>query len=176
MFWRTTALRLFLVLGLFAQSHSGPYSIAESTDQTTPTPHQQITVKIRDGKTGGAIWLASPYVFLGKSDPQHFEGSHRRTKLWNDARVDVSGIAPREIRVWIDFIHRDCRFADGDNRFRTFDFGGNTLNGIGSFDLDTILSTGIVATNLCSTKTQHPEPGVLVIYVIPATFKELWDS
>ncbi len=90
--------------------------------------------------------------------------------------MDVSGIAPHEVRVWIDFIHRDCRFGDGDNRFRTFDFGGNTLNGIGSFDLDTILSTGIVAPNMCSTKTQQPEPGVLVIYVIPATFKELWDS
>jgi hypothetical protein len=176
MFWRTTTLRFFLVLGFFTQSHSGPYSIAKPTGQTTGTPHQQITVKIRNGKTGGAIWLASPYVFLGKPDPQHFEESHRRTKLWSDARVDVSGVAPREIRVWIDFIHRDCRFADGDNRFRTFDFGGNTLNGVGSFDIDTILSTGIVAPNLCGTQTQHPEPGVLVIYVIPATFKELWGS
>ena len=78
--------------------------------------------------------------------------------------------------MWIDFIHRDCRFADGDNRFRTFDFSGNTLNGIGVFDVDTILSSGIVAPNLCSAKTKRPEAGVLTIYVIPATFKELWDS
>jgi hypothetical protein len=83
-------------------------------------------------------------------------------------------VVPREVKVWIDFIHRDCRFAEGDSKFRTFDFDGNTLTGIGSFDLDVILSRGIVAPNLCSTKTQEPEPGVLTIFVIPATFKELW--
>jgi hypothetical protein len=176
MFWRATTFRLFLALALFAQSHSGLDPSDNPPDRGGPAQHQQITVKIRNGKTGRPIWLALPYVFLGKPDPQHFEESYRRTKLWSDARVDVGGVAPREIRVWIDFIHRDCRFAEGDNRFRIFDFGGNTLNGIGSFDLDTILSTGIVAPNLCSTKTQHPEPGVLTIYVIPAPFRELWTS
>jgi hypothetical protein len=176
MFWRATTFRLFLALVLFAQSNTGLDRVAAPSGQADPARHQQITVKIRNGKTGRPIWLASPYVFLGKPDPQKFQESYRRTKLWNDAHVDVSGIAPREVRVWIDFIHRDCRFAEGDNRFRTFDLGGSTLSGIGSFDLDTILSTGIVASNLCSAKTQRPEPGVLVIYVIPPTFKELWDS
>jgi hypothetical protein len=176
MFWRATTFRLLLALELFAHSDLGLDLIAAQPGQRGQTPHRQITVKIRNGKTGRPIWLASPYVFLGKSDPQHFEESYRRTKLWSDAHVDVSGVTPREIRVWIDFTHRDCRFAEGDNRFRTFDFRGKTLNGIGSFDLDTILSTGIVAPNLCSTKTQQPEPGVLVIYVVPATFKELWNS
>jgi hypothetical protein len=66
--------------------------------------------------------------------------------------------------------------VEGDNWFQTFDFRGNTLNGIGSFNLDTILSTGIMVPNLCSTKAQPPEPGALAIYVVPAAFKELWYS
>jgi hypothetical protein len=136
---------------------------------------QQITVRIRNGNTGLPIWIASPYVFLGRADPQDFEKSYRRTKFWSDARVDVSGLTPREVRVWVDFIHRDCRFPAGDNRFSFFDFAGNTLKGIGFYDLDMILSKGVVATNLCSAKTQKPEPGVLTIYVIPATFKEIWN-
>jgi hypothetical protein len=177
MFWTATGFRLFVALGLFvAQSHTGPDPAVAPPDQRGPGQPQQITVKIRNGKTGRPIWFASPFVFLGEPDPKNFEASHRRTKWWSDAHVDVSGVTPREVRVWIDFIHRDCRFAEGDNRFRAFDFGGNTLNGIGSFDLNTILSTGIVAPNMCSTKAQHPEPGVLMIYVIPASFKELWDS
>ena len=150
--------------------------VSQSAAKTTTNGREQITVKIRNGKTGAPIWLASPYVFLGNPDPQNFEESRRKTKLWGDAHVDVTGVQPREVRVWVDFIHRDCRFAAGDNRFRTFDFGGKTLNGIGSFDLDVILSKGIVAPNLCSSKTAQPEPGVLTIFVLPATFKELWDS
>lgn len=138
--------------------------------------HEQIIVKIRNGNSGLPVWLASPYVFVGKTDPAYLEDSHRRTRAWGDARVDVTGADPREVRVWVDFIHRDCRFADGDNRLRTFDLAGNTLRGLEKYDLDLILTKGFVASNLCSTKTQAPEPGVLTIYVIPATFKELWDS
>jgi len=138
---------------------------------------QKITVRIRNGKTGLPIWVASPYVFLGKTDPQNFEKSHRRTELWNDAHVDVTGVNPPEVRIWEDFINRDCRFGDKDrgDKFRTFDFGGNTLNGTDVYDLNIILKTGIVAQNNCSAKTQKPEPGVLTIYVIPLTLKELWN-
>jgi hypothetical protein len=177
MAFSTTTIRLVMPLGLLFLCPL--YAVApasQSLVNAQQAKHQQITVKIRNGNTSRPIWLASPYVFLGNPDPNHFQESYRRTKFWNDARVDVTGVMPREVRVWVDFINRDCRFADGDTRFRTFDFGGNTLNGIGAFDLDTILSTGIVAPNLCSAKTEHPEPGVLTIYVIPATFKELWDS
>ncbi len=138
---------------------------------------QKITVKIRNGKTGLPVWVASPYVFLGRIAPQDFEKSHRRTELWNDAHVDVTGVNPPEVRIWEDFISRDCRFDDKDkaDKFRTFDSGGNTLNGTDVYDLNMILKTGIVTPNHCSAKTQKPEPGVLTIYVIPLTLKELWN-
>ena len=39
---------------------------------TAPRPkHEQITVKVRNGKTGLPVWLASPYVYVGKVDTLH---------------------------------------------------------------------------------------------------------
>gem|GEM_PF-4058331 len=76
----------------------------------------------------------------------------------------------------MDFLHRDCRYSENDYRkFLGFDYGGNTLNNTDAYNLDTILSTGIVAHNDCNSRTQSPEPRVLTIYVIPASFKEIWD-
>ena len=102
--------------------------------------------------------------------------SYRRTKLWGDAHVDVTGATPREVKVWVDFLHQDCRFPAGHLSTQTFDFAGNTLRISEAYDIDMILSVGIVAQNFCSARTQRPEPGVLTIYVLPATIKELWDS
>ncbi len=140
---------------------------ARSQTHISSTTHQQIVVRVRNGKTGLPIWLASPYVFLGKTDPQNSADSYRRTKLWGDAKVDVTGTSPREVRVWVDFVHRDCRVAEGP---------GAIVPGGLTYDLDRILKTGIVAPNLCGSKTQAQEPGVLTIYVIPESFKELWDE
>jgi hypothetical protein len=151
-------------------------SSARSQVPTSSTTHQQIIVRIRNGKTGLPIWLASPYVFLGKTDPQSFTNSYRRTKFWGDAKVDVTGTSPREVRVWVDFLHRDCRVSESDPTYRGFDYAGHTLDTIAIYNLDTVLRIGVVAPNLCGSKTQAPEPGVLTIYVIPATFKELWDK
>jgi len=127
---------------------------------------QSITVKIRNGKTGLPIWLASPYVYVGNLDVQHQSEAHRKTKLWEDARVDVISAQPRTVRVVVDFVHRDCRYAVGDG----------SLSAVEDFNLEEVLSTGVVAPNLCSPKRLRPEPGVLTIYVIPATFRELWNE
>ena len=139
------------------------------------TPHQ-IEIHIRNGDTGRPIWYASPYVFLGTADVNDFARSYRRTRFWNDAHVTVDGVAPREVRVWVDFIDRDCRYAPNDKSMRTFDFAGKTLSRIPAYNIDDVLHTGIVAPNLCGTKTEMPHPGVLTIYVIPETFKELWNN
>jgi hypothetical protein len=147
----------------------------ESAAQTS-AQHEQIIVQIRNGKTGRPIWYASPYVFLGSPDVKKFEQSYRRTKFWADARVDVTRAEPREARVWVDFIERDCRYAADFNDFRTFDFGGRTLRNMPFYDIDQILSTGIVTPNLCGQRTQQPKPGVLTIYVLPESLKELWDN
>jgi len=160
------ALASCTLCGLSAQQASSP----------PVKPRQQIIVKIRNGKTGRPIWIASPYVFLGNADPQNFEDSYRRTKFWGDAHVDVSATQPREVRVWVDFIERDCRYGDDFKQFLVFDYAGKTLRNTEVYDIDRILSTGIVTRNLCSSKTQRPEPGALTIYVIPETFKELWNN
>lgn len=120
---------------------------------------QTITVKVRNGKTGLPIWLASPCVYVGKFDLAKQDQACRKTKFWSDAHVDVSGADPRTLTVVLDFIHRDCQYAEA------------TASGaVGDFDLDTILKKGVVAPNLCSSRTQLPEPSVVVMYVIPSTF------
>jgi hypothetical protein len=96
--------------------------------------------------------------------------------MWADAKVDVTRTNPVEVRVWVDFLHRDCRAPEDDDTYRVFDLGGRTLNKMAVYDLDTILKTGVVAPNLCGSKTQSPQPGVLTIYVLPATFREQWEQ
>jgi hypothetical protein len=59
---------------------------------------------------------------------------------------------------------------------RTFDFAGKTLSRIPAYNIDAMLRIGAVAPNLCGAKTTAPSPGVLTIYVIPETFKELWNN
>lgn len=89
--------------------------------------------------------------------------------------MDVSGVEPRQVRVWVDYVDRDCRYPAGVST-RTFDFAGRTLSRSPAYDVDEILQTGIVTPNLCGTKTERPIPGVLTIYVIPETFKQLWNN
>lgn len=165
---RLIALGLILVISLLQTSSP---SAAQASSL-----HQHIVVQIRNGKTGRAIWIASPYVFLGSPDISKFDESYRRTKFWSDARVDVTGTEPREVRVWVDFIDRDCRYSTDVKDYRSFDYGGRTLRNMPVYDIDKVLSTGIVTPNLCGTKTQQPKPGILTIYVIPESFKELWNS
>jgi hypothetical protein len=151
------ALLLFNVTGNSAGSFQPGHAGA--------TTHEQITVKIRNGRTGLPIWLASPYVYVGRVDPQHMAESRRKTAFWSDAHVDVTGANPRKVTVWVDFVDRDCRFATSDGAMYAADF-----------DLDLVLSKGVVTPNLCSSKTQTPEPGVITMWVIPTTFKELWNE
>lgn len=155
------ALPLALLLFSAGTAPVGAFQAAH----TGSTKREQITVKARNGKTGLPIWLASPYVYVGMVDTQHMAENRRKTTFWNDAHVDVSGANPRQVTVVVDFVHRDCRYATSDG----------SMEAAADFDLDVILSTGVVAPNLCGSKTQAPEPGVLTIYIIPATFKELWN-
>lgn len=167
-----TAVALLFVLA----THTSGRASAQQLASAPAKSHQQIIVKIRNSKTGTPIWFASPYVFLGTADPQQFESSYRRTRFWGDAHVDVSATQPRQVRVWVDFIQCDCRYGSNFKQFLIFDYAGNTLRNTVAYDIDSILTTGIVAPNLCSPETQRPEPGVLTIYVIPETFKQLWDN
>jgi len=137
---------------------------------------QQIAVRVRNGRTGHPTRVASPYVFLGNAVAEDFRESYRRTNAWSDARVDLAGVVPREVKVWVDFIDRDCRYGGDYKAFRTFDIEGTNLRRMPSYDIDKILATGIVSENHCGIKTEKPTPGVLTIFVIPETFKELWNN
>ncbi len=152
-----------LTLMLFNANHTA--AGAFQSGSSGGTKHQQLTVKVRNGRTGLPIWLASPYVYVGEIDSRRVEESHRKTTFWADAHVDVTSASPRKVIVWVDFVKRDCRLASSNGVMYAADF-----------DLDLVLSKGVVAPNLCSSKTRSPEPGVLTIWVIPASFKELWDE
>jgi hypothetical protein len=102
--------------------------------------------------------------------------SYKRTSGGEMLTLTISSAQPGEVRVWVDFIDRDCRYGDDFKRYLTFDFVGNTLRNTQAYDIDTILSTGIVARNFCSGKIEQPEPGVPTVYVIPETLKELWNN
>ena len=161
---QASVARRILPLALLLFTVSGTQGGAFQS--TAPRPkHEQITVKVRNGKTGLPVWLASPYVYVGKVDTLHMAESHRKTAFWSDAHVDVTGANPRSVTVWVDFVDRDCRFATSDGAMYAADF-----------DLDLVLSKGVVVPNLCSSKTQTPEPGVLTLWVIPTTFKDLWNA
>jgi hypothetical protein len=80
------------------------------------------------------------------------------------------------VRAWVDLIDRDCRSAANFKDLRRFDLGGGTLRQMPVDNIDQILSSGIVTSNLCGQKTQRPRPGVLSIDVLPESLKELWDD
>lgn len=140
---------------------------------------QSITVKLVNGKTGHPIWWrGNPYVFVGPAiyeNPVNLETAAKRTNFHGEVKVDVTGAVPPEVKVWVDFIHRDCRFQD-PQQARVFTFGGSTMKTLPAYSIEQILNTGVVSDNFCSEKRAKPRPGVLVIYVIPATFMELWSS
>lgn len=168
------ACELILVLGWIFTGASCSLDLMPGRATTSgPNGREEITVKVRNGKTGLPIWLASPYVYVGKINPEDFVKSHRRTKFWGDAHVDVTGALPQTVKVEVDFIDRDCRISASAKEFQSFDSNDkNTQDGV--YDIGVIRSTGIVAHNFCSGKTQRPEPGVLMIFVIPSSFKEIW--
>ena len=58
-------------------------------------------------------------------------------------------------KVWVDLIDRDCRYAADFKDFLTFDFGGRTLGNMPSYDIDQILSTGIVTQMNDSAAIMH---------------------
>ncbi|MBB5061537.1 hypothetical protein HDF16_006273 [Granulicella aggregans] len=162
-----TVTRGLVLLTLLSAGDSGTSSARtfRSSANNGSAKHQRITIRVRNGKTGFPIWLASPIVYVGKVDVQHMDEARRKTVLWNDAHINVQGADPRRVTVVVELVDRDCRDAASDG----------SLSATSEFDLDLVLSKGVVAPNLCSSKTQKPEPGVITLYVLPETIKELWN-
>ena len=104
-------------------------------------------------------WRGLAYVSVGSR-----ESVDKRTNLLGEARVDVTNADPPQVAVGVDFISRDCRYADkSQTRLLTY-------------SIDEIRSKGIVSDNYCGTARRDPKPGVLMIYAIPLTNRELWNE
>ncbi|MBV8115869.1 MAG: hypothetical protein JO300_14090 [Silvibacterium sp.] len=86
------------------------------------------TLKLYDGRTGRQIrWMPVPYLFLGN---QHdLEAARRKLNIVGELHTDVNDIDPAQLRVWIDYLQRDCRFQSeqDQNQARTFTYDGKTL-------------------------------------------------
>jgi len=143
-----SVLALALLQGAVPTAHSGP------------TAPRHITLRLVNGKSGLPVWwLGSPHVSVGSNKVP----IRRRTNLLGEETIDVTAADQPTISVWVDFIDKDCRSKD-------FSRVPNT------YSLTDILKTGVVSPNYCGSSKTQPKPGVLVIYVTPATFRELWDE
>ena len=109
-----------------------------------------ITLKVINGKTGRSVWNTIPYVFIGE-------------KL-NGCRISI---ATRK-----SGIERTCLGRHVAPPLQ-FTFDGTTIQQENSYSIAQIKKAGIVTANYCGTAQAQPHPGILLIYVIQETFKQL---
>ena len=136
------------------------YAFNSGTTQTSPTANQRITIKLLNGKTGRPVWwrgLAS--VSVGS-----LNSVDKRTNLLGEARVNVTDAHPPQVEVVVAFISRDCRYAS-ESQVRPL-----------TYSIDEIRAKGIVSDNYCGGARRAPKPGMLMIYVVPMTNRELWEQ
>jgi hypothetical protein len=140
------------------------FTFNPGTAQTPPIIKQKITIKLLNGKRGRPVWwrgMASVRVgsMICRTDCAAVD---KRTNLAGEAKVDVTNANPRQITIGADFISRDCRFTP-QSQARSL-----------IYSIDEIQAKGIVSDNYCGGPKRSPKPGVLIIYVIPSTLRELW--
>jgi len=125
---------------------------------------QAITLKLVNGKTGHAVWwLGKAAVRLGDARKSPNEGwLPITTNLLGQSEIDVSKANPAQIEVVVDYISRDCRYSSPSQPQ------------VVVYSIDDIRAKGVVSENHCGGPAQAPRPGVLVIYVIPMSLRELW--
>jgi len=130
------------------------------------TQTQGITVKLLNGKTGRPVWWrGSAAVRFGKTlTHRELSPIYKRTNLFGEADLDVTGADPPQVAVRPDFISRDCRFESGSQSESPL------------YSIDEIRSKGIVSANYCGAPRRDPKPGVIMIYVVPSTLRELWNG
>jgi hypothetical protein len=136
------------------------------TAQTSTTTKQAITIKLLNGKTGRPVWWRGlAYVRVGRAiNRRDLDPIDKRTNLVGEAKVEVSDANPSQVEVEVDFISRDCRYSPQSQ--------SNSL----IYSIDEIRAKGIVSENYCGGPKRAPKPGVLMIYVIPSTLRELWNE
>ena len=136
---------------------------APSTGTAAPsTTPKYITIRTINGKTGLPVWWrASPIVCVGTANND--QCSYQKGNLAGNVRIDISKADVPTVTVAEDFISRDCRDAQR---------GPSATD---TYSIPEIIAHGIVAKNFCGSAQTIAKPGTLVIFVIPMSFKELWE-
>jgi hypothetical protein len=149
---------------------------ASATPSAPTSSTYHFTLKIYDGRTGHQVrWMPVPYIFAGNQSD--FEAAKRKLDFFGEVNVDINNPDPAQVKVWIDFLQRDCRFQSEDQgRAIVFTFDGKTMAMLPSYSLEEIKEVGVVSQNFCGKVNRKPEPGVLAIFVMPETFRQLWNS
>jgi hypothetical protein len=118
----------------------------------SPSP-KSVIIRTVNAKTDIPVWwLSSPGICVGSA--KYDACIAKKGNLFGDVHVDVSHADLPTITVSEDFV---------------------SCSGGGTYSIDEIISHGIVAENNCGKTRRQPKPGVLVIYVTPMSFKELWN-
>jgi len=128
-------------------------------------PKQTITLKLVSGDTGHPVWwLGKAAVRIGGAIKPGDRGwIPITTNLAGEAKVDVTNADPAQLEAEASYITRDCRYRDASQSQPVI------------YSIDEIRTRGLVSDNYCGGPRQAPKPGVLVIYVIPMTLRELWN-
>jgi hypothetical protein len=142
----------------------GPY-FDSSAQQNPNPPKQTITLKLVNGNTGHAVWwLGKAAVRIGDAIKPGDRGwLPITTNLAGEAKVDVTKANPAQLEAEVNYITRDCRHSSASQPQPVI------------YSIDEIRTRGVMSDNYCGGPRQAPKPGVLVIYVIPMTLRELWN-
>ena len=120
-----------------------------------------ITLRILNGRSGKPVRNEFPNIWVAAATFHLVPAP--RTDSKGEVVVDITEAQPYEIRVSPNY-YVDCRFK-----------GDQIIGADIKYSLGDVISTGVVADNLCGTSHVLPTPGVLVLYVRPRTLKELWE-
>jgi hypothetical protein len=117
-----------------------------------------ITIKVLNGKTGKPVWRESPNIWVDK-----LPHINPYTSLRGVAKIRVAGDAAL-LTITPDWGH-ECR-SNGDPSAKVEI----------SYSVTEIIRTGVVGQNFCGVARVPPTPGILVLYELPSTWRERWNS
>lgn len=104
------------------------------------------------------VFRESPNIWVDNG-----EQLNPKTDLFGKTKIRVPSNA-NQIMISPNWGH-ECRGGDNPQAI-THD----------RYSIAEVLRIGVVTLNLCGKFTRKPEPGVLIFYEKPSSFKELWNN
>ena len=145
-----------LALSVISCAPMNPSSV--QSPAPAPSPEASITVLVLDGTNGRPVFRESPNIWVDDEDRVN-----PKTNLLGKTNIKVSSTA-NHIMISPNWGH-ECRGGDNPQAITHV-----------SYSIAEIRQTGVVTLNLCGKYTKTPEPGVLIFYERPSTWKELWND